>query len=479
LLSFGKEKTAGRVLQKPNFFRSTQILNLRISILLPLDNSEKPSINLLISMKKLILPLVLLSGVAIGQTKLRPEIDKKASSIETKVIEWRRDIHQNPELGNQETRTAKKIADHLRSLGIEVQEGVAVTGVVGVLKGGKPGPTVALRADMDALPVTERADLPFKSTVTTTYNGQQTGVMHACGHDTHVAILMGVAEVLASMKSELQGNVKFIFQPAEEGIYEPGVTSWGAKQMVEQGVMKDVDAIFGLHISSQTEVGKIGYRSGPAQAAVDNLEIIVHGTQAHGASPWSGVDPIVTASQIVTGLQTILSRSVNVTQNPAVVTVGAIHGGIRHNIIPEKVEMIGTIRTFGDQQQELVHRRITEIATNIAESAGARAEVNITKLYPTTVNDPTLTAAMVATMEAAAGKDNVNYNPPVTGAEDFSFYQREKPGLFIGLGGMKKGGDPTKTPSHHTPDFYIDEGGFVLGMRVMSYFVVDYMGMKK
>lgn len=425
------------------------------------------------------LPLFLVSGIAVGQTKLKPAIDKQAAAIETKVIEWRRDIHKNPELGNNEIRTAKMIADHLRSLGIEVTEGVAVTGVVGVLKGGKPGPTVALRADMDALPVTERADLPFKSTVTTTYNGQETGVMHACGHDSHVAILMGVAEVLAGMKNELQGNVKFIFQPAEEGIYQDGVTSWGAKQMVEEGVMKDVDAIFGLHISSQTEVGKIGYRSGPAQAAVDNLEIIVHGTQAHGASPWSGVDPIVTSSQIITGLQTILSRSVNVTQNPAVVTVGAIHGGIRHNIIPEKVEMIGTIRTFGEDQQTLVHKRITEIATNIAESAGARAEVKITKLYPTTVNDPDLTAKMVATIESAAGKENVRINPPVTGAEDFSFYQREKPGLFIRLGGMKKGGDPTKTPSHHTPDFYIDESGFLLGMRVLSYFVVDYMGMQK
>jgi amidohydrolase len=430
-------------------------------------------------MKKLILPLLLLSSTAFAQSKLRPSIDQQAAAIENKVIDWRRDIHQHPELGNEETRTAKKVADHLRSLGIEVQEGVATTGVVGILRGGKPGPMVALRADMDALPVTERVDLPFKSNVTTTYNGQQTGVMHACGHDTHVAILMGVAEVLAGMKAQLEGSVKFIFQPAEEGIYVPGVTSWGAKQMVAEGVMKDVDAIFGLHISAQTEVGKIGYRSGPAQAAVDNLEIIVHGTQAHGASPWFGVDPIVTASQIVTGLQTILSRSVNVTQNPAVVTVGAIHGGIRHNIIPEKVEMIGTIRTFGEQQQDLVHRRITEIATNIAESAGARAEVNITKLYPSTVNDPALTAKMVSTLEAAAGKANVHVNPPVTGAEDFSFYQREKPGLFIGLGGMKKGADPTKTPSHHTPDFYLDESGFVLGVRVMSYFVVDFMGMKK
>ncbi|GAB3229318.1 amidohydrolase [Algoriphagus aestuariicola] len=430
-------------------------------------------------MKKLILPLVLLSGVAVGQTKLRPEIDQKAAALEAKVIEWRRDIHQNPELGNAETRTAKKVADHLRYLGIEVQENVAVTGVVGILRGGKPGPTVALRADMDALPVTERVDLPFKSTVTTTYNGQETGVMHACGHDTHVAILMGVAEVLASMKDDLQGTVKFLFQPAEEGIYQEGVTSWGAKQMVEEGVMKDVDAVFGLHIGSQMEVGKIGYRSGPALAGVDNLEITVHGTQAHGASPWSGVDPIVTSAQIVNGLQTIISRNVNITAAPAIVTVGAIHGGIRHNIIPEKVEMIGTIRTFGDEQQALVHKRITEIATNIAESAGAKADVNIEKLYPATVNDPTLTELMGPTILAAAGDGNVITNPLITGAEDFSFFQREKPGLFISLGGMKKGGDPTKTPSHHTPDFYIDEGGFVLGMRVMSYFVVDYMGMKK
>lgn len=430
-------------------------------------------------MRKLILPLLLISGTAFGQAKLRPEIDKKAAAIETKVIEWRRDIHKNPELGNNEVRTAKMIADHLRALGIEVQEGVAVTGVVGILKGGKPGPTVALRADMDALPVSERADLPFKSTVKATYNGQETGVMHACGHDTHVAILMGAAEVLAGMKNELQGTVKFLFQPAEEGIYQEGVSSWGAKQMVEEGVMKDVDAVFGLHIGAQMEVGKIGYRSGPAMAGVDNLEITVHGTQAHGASPWSGVDPIVTSAQIISGLQTIISRNVNITQTPAVVTVGAIHGGIRHNIIPEKVEMIGTIRTFGDDQQNLVHKRITEIATNIAESAGGKADVNITKLYPSTINDPALTEQMAPTILAAAGEGNVIINELITGAEDFSFFQREKPGLFISLGGMKKGGDPTKTPSHHTPDFYIDESGFVLGVRVMSYFVVDYMGAKK
>ncbi|GAB2479330.1 amidohydrolase [Algoriphagus taiwanensis] len=430
-------------------------------------------------MKKLLFPLLFLSASSFAQSQLRPQIDQGADAIESKVIEWRRDFHQHPELGNKEFRTAKIVADHLRSLGMEVTEQVAVTGVVGVLKGGKPGPMVALRADMDALPVTERNDLPFKSVNTATYNGQETGVMHACGHDSHVAILMGVAEVLAGMKDQLEGSVKFIFQPAEEGIYEPGVTSFGAKQMVEEGVMKDVDAIFGLHIWAQLEAGKVGYRSGPFLAAVDNLDVTITGTQAHGASPWSSVDPIVTASQAIMGLQTILSRSVNITQNPAVVTVGAIHGGIRHNIIPEKVELIGTIRTFGDEQQALVHRRITEIITNIAESAGAKADVNIGKLYPSTVNDPDLTSKAIPSMVAAAGEGNVVVMDPVTGAEDFSFFQREKPGFFIMLGGMKQGLDPAKVPSHHTPDFHIEEDGFKLGVRTLSYFVVDYMGMKK
>lgn len=428
-------------------------------------------------MKKLVLPFLFLSIASFGQSSLRPKIDQSADKVETKVIEWRRDFHENPELSNQEVRTAKVIAEHLRSLGMEVTEGVAVTGVVGVLKGGKPGPMVGLRADMDALPVTERADVPFKSTVTTTYNGQETGVMHACGHDSHMAILMGVAEVLAGMKDQLEGSVKFIFQPAEEGVYDGSLA--GAQLMVKEGVMKDVDAIFGLHIWAQVEAGKVGYRSGPFMAAVDNLKITVNGTQSHGATPWSGVDPIVTSSQIIMGLQTILSRSVNVTQNPAIVTIGAIHGGIRSNIIPEKVEMIGTIRTFGDEQQALVHKRITEIATNIAKSAGGSADVNIGKLYPSTVNPPAFMAQMLPSIQAAAGEENVIAMDPITGSEDFSFFQREKPGIFIMLGGMKIGGDPLTTASHHTPDFYLEESGFKLGVRTLSYFVVDYMGMKK
>jgi len=428
-------------------------------------------------LKKLLIPFLFLSITSFGQSSLRPKIDQSSNQVESKVIDWRRDIHQNPELGNQEFRTAKKVADHLRSLGLEVTEGVAVTGVIGVLKGGKPGPMVALRADMDALPVTERVDLPFKSTVTTTYNNQQTGVMHACGHDTHVSILMGVAEVLAGMKDQLQGSVKFIFQPAEEGV--AGLDSFGAKQMVQQGVMKDVDAIFGLHIWSQIEAGKIGYRSGPFMAAVDNFKITVKGTQAHGAAPWSSVDPIVTAAQIITGLQTILSRNVNITAAPAVVTVGAIKGGIRNNIIPEEVDMIGTIRTFGDEQQELVHRRIREVATHISESAGATADVHIGIGYPATINPPDLTSKVLTSLEAAAGKENIIAMDPVTGAEDFSFFQREKPGFFFFLGGMKPGGDPVTTPSHHTPDFFIDESGLIIGVKSLSYLVVDYMEMQK
>lgn len=424
--------------------------------------------------KKVLLATLIASSTAFSQSALKTQINTKAESIEKKVIEWRRDFHQNPELGNQEVRTAKIVADHLRSLGIEVQEKVGVTGVVGVLKGGKPGPVVALRADMDGLPVYERVDVPFKSKVETTYNGQKTGVMHACGHDTHVAILMGVAEVLSSMKNELSGTVKFIFQPAEEGVYDQ--TVFGANLMVKEGVLENpkVDAIFGLHINSQTEVGKIRYRPGATMAAVDQLYIKLKGKQTHGAAPWSGIDPIVTASQIVMGLQTIVSRNVNITENPAIVTVGAIHGGIRQNIISENLDMIGTIRTFGTDQRNLVHRRITEISTNIAESAGAKADVKIETGYPVTYNDPALTDKMIPTLESLAGKENVILSPVQTGAEDFSFFQEKVPGLFIFLGGMPRGKNPLEAASHHTPDFYIDESGFTLGVKSLAHLTVDY-----
>ena len=432
-------------------------------------------------MKKTLTTMLLISsGLAFGQSSLKPKINAGADAIEQKVITWRRDFHQNPELGNMEVRTAKIVADHLRSLGIEVQEKVAVTGVVGILKGGKPGPVVALRADMDCLPVTERVDVPFKSTVSTMYNGQKTGLMHACGHDSHVAILMGVAEVMASMKSEIAGTVKFIFQPAEEGVYDPSLLKngkSGAELMVMEGVMENpkVDAVFGLHISSVTDVGTIGYRSGATMAAVDQLNIKVNGKQTHGANPWGGIDPIVTASQIVMGLQTIVSRNVNITENPAIVTAGAIHGGIHQNIISENLDMIGTIRTFGTEQRELVHKRIKEVAVNIAESAGATADVKIDTGYPVTYNDPALTSKMIGSLENLAGKANVQVQAPQTGAEDFSFFQQKVPGFFFFLGGKPKNikvGFP-----HHTPDFYIDESGFTLGVKSLAALTVDYMEM--
>ncbi|MBE9464879.1 amidohydrolase [Dyadobacter subterraneus] len=413
-----------------------------------------------------------------AQSPLSTKIDQKAKALEPKVIEWRRDFHQNPELGNREFKTAEKIAAHLKSLGIEVQTGVGHTGVVGLLKGGKPGPVVALRADMDGLPVTERVDVPFKSTVTADYNGQKVGVMHACGHDTHISILMGVAEVLASMKGDLKGTVKFIFQPAEEGA--PEGEEGGAKLMIKEGVLENpkVDAIFGLHINSQTEVGKIGYKPGATMAAVDFFSIDVKGKQTHGAYPWSGVDPIVTSSQIVMGLQTIVSRNLDLTKAPAVVTIGAINGGIRQNIIPEQVKMIGTIRTFDEDMHVKVHKRITEIATNIAESAGAKADVNIGILYPVTYNDIPLTEEMVGTLKDVAGKDNVKLVPAASGAEDFSFFQQKVPGFFFFLGGMPVGKDPLTASAHHTPDFFIDDSGMLLGVRSLSRLTVDYMEKK-
>ena len=432
-------------------------------------------------MKKILTTLLVIScGLAYGQSSLKPKITAAADAVEKKVITWRRDFHEHPELGNMEVRTAKIVADHLRSLGMEVQEKVAVTGVVGILKGGKPGPVVALRADMDCLPVTERGDLAFKSTVSTVYNGQKTGLMHACGHDSHVAILMGVAEVLSSMKNDIAGTVKFIFQPAEEGVYDPTLLKngkSGAELMVMEGVMENpkVDAVFGLHISSVTEVGTIGYRSGATMAAVDEFSIKVNGKKTHGANPWGGIDPIVTASQIVMGLQTIISRSVNITENPAIVTVGSIHGGIRQNIISESLDMIGTIRTFGTEQRDLVHKRINDVAVNIAESAGAKADVIIKTGYPVTYNDPALTEKMIGSLENLAGKSNVQVQPVQTGAEDFSFFQQKVPGFFFFLGGKPKNvkvGFP-----HHTPDFYIDESGFTLGVKSLSALTVDYMEM--
>ncbi len=434
-------------------------------------------------MKKILLPLLLLSSIAVfSQTdNVRNKIIAAADKIEPKVIAWRRDIHEHPELGNNEIRTAGIIARQLQSLGIQVKTGVAKTGVVGILKGGYPGPVVALRADMDALPVTERTDVPFASKVKAMYNGQEVGVMHACGHDSHVAILMGVAEILSSMKKDLKGTVKFIFQPAEEGA--PAGEEGGAELMVKVGVMENpkVDVVFGLHINSQTEVGKITYRPGGTMAGVNDMKIVVKGRSAHGAYPWSAIDPIVVSAEIINNLQTIVSRNLNITENAGVVTIGSIHGGNRSNIIPEQVEMMGTIRAFSKEDEKMLIERIKQVATKTAEAQGATAEVTIpfSSHYPVTFNDVALTEKMLPSLRKTAGEANVLLKPPVTGAEDFSFYQEKAPGLFFFLGGMAKGGDPKTAPSHHTPDFFIDESGFKLGVEALVNLTVDYMNMAK
>ncbi len=415
---------------------------------------------------------------ALAQAPAWPEAEALAEQLEEQVITWRRDIHQHPELSNREFRTAALVAEHLESLGIEVTTGIAHTGVVGILRGGRPGPVVALRADMDALPVLERNDLPFRSEATGEYNGETVPVMHACGHDTHVAILMGVAQALAEMRDELRGTVKFIFQPAEEG--SPEGEEGGAELMTREGVLTapDVDVIFGLHINSQTEVGTIRYRPGPFMAAVQDYRITLTGTQTHGAAPWSGVDPIVTGAQIVAGLQTIVARNLNITENPGIVTVGTFNGGVRSNIVPEQVVMTGTIRTFSTEHQELVHRRIREIATHVAASAGARAEVEIpmSTHYPVTVNDPELTTSFaVPTLARVAGAENVVESELITGAEDFSYFANEVPGFFFFLGGKPAGVPVAEAAAHHTPDFFVDESGLLLGMKAMLALTLDYM----
>ena len=412
-------------------------------------------------------------------TRLDARIAQLATQEESKVIAWRRDIHEHPELGNQETRTAALVAEHLKKLGLEVQTGVGRTGVVGILRGGKPGPVVALRADMDGLPLTENNDLPFASKVKTTYLGQPVGVMHACGHDTHVAMLMGTAEVLSQVKADLSGTVKFIFQPAEEGS-EPG-TVGGAKLMVQEGVLDKpkVDAVFGVHIQAQTEVGTLSYRPGGEMASSDRFTITVHGKGAHGAYPWNSVDPVVTAAQIILGLQTIVSRETKLIDDAAVVTVGTIHGGVRYNVIPPDVELSGTIRALSPAVQQKIWASIRRIATNIAESAGATADVAIEPYVPVTINDPALTARMLPTLQAVAGSGHVREIKAVTGAEDFSFYQEKVPGLFLFVGGMSKGQDPATAADHHTAGFRIDESGLTLGVKTLATLAADYLATGK
>ena len=406
-------------------------------------------------------------------------LERNFKDIEQKVIDWRRDIHQNPELGNREFRTATLVAKHLRSLGMEVKTEVGVTGVIGVLKGGLPGPVVALRADMDALPVLERTPISFASKATTFYEGKETAVMHACGHDSHVAILMGVAEILSGMQKELKGTVKFIFQPAEEGA--PKGEEGGAQLMVKEGALNNpkVDVIFGLHINAQVEVGKITYRPGGMFAGVGDMKITVKGKSSHGAEPWSSVDPIVVSAQIINNLQTIVSRNVNVTKNAAVVTIGAIHGGNRSNIIPEQVEMLGTVRTLSEADEKLVFERIRQIVTKTAEANGTEAilELPYSSHYPVTFNNIALTAKILPSLQKSTGTENVILVPAETGAEDFSFFANEVPGFYFYVGALPKGKDPEASAPHHTPEFYLDESGFITGVNAMVNLVVDYMEM--
>ena len=402
--------------------------------------------------------------------RLNAEIDRRTAAIIDKVVAWRHDIHQHPELGYAEKRTAALVAAHLKSLGLVVQENVGgIGGVVGILKGGKPGPTVALRADMDALPVTEQVDLPYKSTVRTTYQGQDVGVMHACGHDTHVAMLMGTAEVLSGMRAELPGTVKFVFQPAEE-VPPRG----GAAALIDAGVLEGVDVIFGLHVGPGP-IGSIGYRAGPMQASADNFRIVIHGRQGHGAMPSNTVDPIVVGAQVVGALQTIVSRQIDLTVAPAVVTVGAFHGGVRENIIPDSAYMIGTIRTFDPRIRTSIHSRMKRIAENIAEASGATATVTIVLGYPVTVNDPATVARFVPTLRRVAGAAGATERGLVMPSEDFSRYAEKVPGFFFNLGVTPADQDYTTAPSNHSPLFQADDKALPYGVRALSSVALDYL----
>lgn len=427
-------------------------------------------------MKKYLL-LLTLSGVGVQQLsaqKLQDQASKHASALLPDLIKWRRHLHQYPELSNREFKTAEYVAAHLRGLGLEVTTGIAKTGVVGILRGGKPGPVIALRADMDALPVKERVDIPFASKEIAEYLGSEVPVMHACGHDTHVSILMGTATVLSSMRKDISGTVKFIFQPAEEG--PPGDEEGGAPLMIKEGVMDSpkVDAIFGLHINSQTPVGTIKYKSGAEMAASDWFTIRIKGKQSHGSQPWGGIDPIVIASQVIQGLQTIVSRQQNLTKAPVVITVGKINAGVRSNIIPEELVMEGTIRTLDSEMQKDVHTRIHKTVDNIVAASGATATVSIDTKTKVTYNDPELVKLSVASLEKAVGKSNVLETEWTTGAEDFSYFGDKAPAFFFFLGGMPKGTDPKTAPPHHTPDFYIDDSMLDAGVRAFCNIVLDF-----
>ena len=409
-------------------------------------------------------------------SSIATQIDTAAQALEAQVIAWRRDLHAHPELGNREFRTAGIVKAHLESLGLdEVRTGVAHTGVVGLLKGALPGPVVALRADMDALPVAEEVNIPFASKTKAEWNGEQVGVMHACGHDTHTAILMGVAEVLVGLRAQLPGTVKFLFQPAEE--MPPEGEDGGAKMMVAEGAMQNPkpDAVFGLHVTSRLPVGVIGYRPGPTMASADSLKITVRGSQTHGAMPWFGVDPITTSAQVVMGIQTVVSRQIDLTREPAVVTIGTIHGGLRQNIIPDEVVMTGTIRTFDEAMRDDVHERVKYLGETLAKANRANCLVCIDKHYPVTVNDPVLTEAMRPSLARTVGEDKLMLVPKVMGSEDFSFFQREAPGLFFFVGVVPQGVDPMTVAPNHSPRFYVDEGCLIVGVRSLAHLAADFL----
>jgi len=425
---------------------------------------------------RLVCCFCLASSVAFAQNETGMVLNSAIDDVEEKVIAWRRYIHEHPELSNREYETASLVAAHLENLGFdEIETGIAHTGVVGTLRGGQPGPTVALRADMDALPVKEMVDLPFASRVTAEYNGEQVSVMHACGHDNHVAILMGVAEVLARVRDDIPGTVKFIFQPAEEGA--PAGEEGGAKLMIDEGVLSGNDrpeAIFGLHVWP-TEAGTLSYRSGSTMAAADWLNIVVEGKQTHGSSPWLGVDPIIVAGQIMIALQMIPSRQLDVTAAPAVVSIGSIHGGVRGNIIPDRVELTGTIRTFDRAMREDLLARIRTTAESIAESAGAKATVTIDSYSPVTRNDPDLTDKMLPTLEWAAGSGRVQQAPLIMGAEDFSYFQEQIPGFYFFLGVNADGVEAGDAASNHSPYFFANEDSLIVGVRAMAGLALDYL----
>ena len=410
----------------------------------------------------------------IAPSPLAPEIDRLAATVEADLLAWRRHLHQHPELSNREVETAKYVAERLRSFGLEPRTAVAKTGVVAVLKGGRPGPVVALRADMDGLPVKEEVDVPFASRATGEYEGREVGVMHACGQDAHVAILLATAKILTQLREKLPGTVKFIFQPAEEGA-PAGESPAGAHLMVQEGVMRDpkVDAVFGLHVFGNVPTGRITYRRGPFMAASDTFEILVKGQQTHGSTPWRGIDPIVVGAQIVNNLQTIVSRHVNITELPAVVSVGQFQSGVRSNIIPDSARLVGTIRTFDDGVQADIHARVRKIAENTAAAAGAIADVRISKGNPVTSNDPDLTDRMLPTLERLA-PGMVVESELITGAEDFTFFQREAPGLFFFLGITPKE-QVGKAAQNHSPRFFVDETALPTGVRALSHLAVDYL----